>query len=117
VWHDHVLFTGDEVTGLIDPSACRSESVAADLARLLGSLVGDDSGEWDFALDAYRQSADLTLDERALIPVLDRSGVLLSGLTWLARCYLHSPPLEPNERLLKRLCVILARLEHLAHRV
>ncbi|HVC95739.1 MAG TPA: phosphotransferase, partial [Pirellulales bacterium] len=41
--HDHVFFVGDQVSGLIDFGATHPESVAADLARLVGSLVGDDA--------------------------------------------------------------------------
>ena len=36
VWHDHILFEGDAVTGMIDFAAAKVDHVAADLARLLG---------------------------------------------------------------------------------
>jgi homoserine kinase type II len=39
IWHDHVLFTGDEVTGLIDFGALDIDTPATDIARLLGSLI------------------------------------------------------------------------------
>ena len=109
VWHDHVLFTGDAVTGLIDASACRTESVAADLARLLGSLVGDDVAAWDFALAEYQRVRPLTLSELALIPVLDRSGVLLSAVTWLEW-------LGPQQRVRGDDPRVMPRLRELAQR-
>jgi Ser/Thr protein kinase RdoA (MazF antagonist) len=115
VWHDHVLFTGDDVTGLIDASACRSESVSADLARLLGSLLGEDDREgWDFALTAYQRLRPLSVAELALIPVLDRSGVLLSAVTWLEwlgpqrRVSLSDPRVRPR---LEQLMVRLSRFD------
>ena len=55
IWHDHVLFTGDRVTGLIDFGAMKNDSVAADLSRLLGSLAGDDVGGWECGLAAYQR--------------------------------------------------------------
>ena len=83
VWHDHLLFTGPRLTGLIDPHACRSDCVATDLARCLGSMLGDNPSEWDFALQAYQEIRPLSFDERAAVEVFDRSAVLLNGLTWL----------------------------------
>ena len=41
VWHDHVLFEGDTVTGVIDYGGAKIDHVAVDLARLLGSMAGD----------------------------------------------------------------------------
>lgn len=117
VWHDHLLFTGDEVTGLIDASACRTENVVTDLARLLGSLVEDDRRQWDVALDEYQKQRPLTLDELALLQVLDRSGVLLSGMTWLDRKYLQRAEFQQPERVLDRLRAILVRLTALAETV
>ena len=87
IWHDHLLFSDDAVTGLIDPAACRTDTVAADLSRLLGSLIGDEP-RWSEALAAYQEQRPLTAAELQLVPVLDRSGVLLSGLAWLRRRYL-----------------------------
>jgi Ser/Thr protein kinase RdoA (MazF antagonist) len=108
VWHDHVLFTGDAVTGLIDPAACRRDTVATDLSRLLGSLLGDNPPRWDFAIAQYVRRP-LTPDEAALIPVLDRTGVLLSAATWLRRRYLLNDPCETPE--------VLARLRETVERI
>lgn len=83
IWHDHVLFTETAVTGLIDPGASRSDTVAADLARLLGSLVGADRTGWEQGLAAYRRVRELSFEELSLIPLFERSEVLLSPLNWL----------------------------------
>lgn len=113
VWHDHVLFSGNEVTGLIDPSACRTESVASDLSRLIGSLVKNDRAAWDFALAEYRRHRPLSANELALVAVLDRSGVLLSGWTWLEWLYLERRPFADTDAVEKRLKTIIERMEKL----
>src|SRR5262249_8410933 len=103
IWHDHVLLTGDEVTGLIDPHAARSDSVATDLARLLGSLVGDDRGAWNAALAAYQQVRPLSLAELALVELFDQSAVLLSGMTWLDWHCLEGRVFPEPEKVLRRM--------------
>ncbi|MCC7420579.1 MAG: phosphotransferase [Planctomycetaceae bacterium] len=114
IWHDHVLWTGDDVTGLIDPSAARSESVAADLARLLGSLVGDDADAWLAGFNAYRQAAEFSDREWELCRALDRSGVLLSPMTWLNRRYFAGRNLEAEPEVIERLEAQARRLRALA---
>ena len=113
VWHDHVLFAGDAVTGLIDPSACRTESVASDLSRLIGSLVKDDRAAWDIALAEYQRHRPLTANELALVAVLDRSGVLLSGWTWLEWLYFERRPFVEIDAVERRLKTILERMQKL----
>ena len=113
IWHDHVLFEGDAVTGLIDPSACRVENVAADLARLIGSLVEDDRGARDFALTEYQRHRPLTASELALVAVLDRSGVLLSGWTWLQWLYVERRSFPDAASVAGRLTEIVRRMERL----
>lgn len=114
IWHDHVLYTGDNVTGVVDASACRSENVATDLARLLGSFVSDEQNMWDFAIQEYQRHRRLTPDELTLIFVLDGSAVLLSGMTWLERVFVTGQSISGDGRILSRLQIILSRLEHLA---
>ena len=113
VWHDHVLFVGDEVTGIIDPSACRIESVASDLSRLIGSLVKDDRAAWDFTLTEYQRYRPLTANELALVAVLDHSGVLLSGWTWLQWLNIERRPFAEADAVEKRLKEIVERMEKL----
>lgn len=113
VWHDHLLFTVDEVTGLIDPAACRTENIATDLARLLGSLVGDNRDEWSFAIESYSRHRTLSPAEHQLIRVLDRSSVLLSGMTWLDRIFLQRMRLTQASAVEARMKQILERLTQL----
>lgn len=113
LWHDHVLFTGETVTGLIDFGAMRVDARATDIARLLGSLVGDDAEAWQVALEAYEQVVPLRDGERTLIRVLDQSTVLLSGMSWLRWLLCEHRQFPSWERVLQRLDAIIRRLPHL----
>jgi len=83
VWRPHLLFTGDKLTGLIDLQACRTESAAADLSRVLGSLAPRSRPLWQAGLEAYETVRPLQAAERLLVPVYDRSGCLLAALHWV----------------------------------
>jgi Ser/Thr protein kinase RdoA (MazF antagonist) len=96
VWHDHVLWTGDSVTGVIDPSAARRESAAADLSRLLMSLLGPDGPRQREALEMYAIVRPLTDNERRLMLPLTLSGAVLSGLYWVERIASGELPHPPG---------------------
>jgi Ser/Thr protein kinase RdoA (MazF antagonist) len=115
IWHDHVLFTNDKVTGIIDPSACRMESVACDLSRLIGSLVGDDVRLRHQAFEEYERHRTLTTGERALATVFDRTGVLLSGWTWLEWIYVERRPFHDRQAVTRRLTQVVERMEQLVN--
>lgn len=82
VWHDHVLFEGERVTGLVDYAAMAMDDAATDIARLVGSLVGDDDAGWAAALAAYREVRPLAEDEGRLARALDRTGTVVALATW-----------------------------------
>jgi homoserine kinase type II len=110
IWHDHVLFTGDEVTGIVDLGSMRVESVAADVARLLGSLCGNDSAGWRVGLAAYEQVRPLSAAECALLEAFDRSQLLLAGINWVEWVFAGGRTFPDPEALVKRMEHILARL-------
>lgn len=83
IWHDHLLYEGDRLTGLVDYAAIGLDSVAADLARMLGSLVADEEQAWHQAVAAYREVRALSLEEERLARVLDRTGVIGALAHWL----------------------------------
>lgn len=113
IWHDHVLYLGEEVSGLIDFGAMRVDSVATDLARLLGSLCSDDGAAWLAALNAYDSIRPLTSGEALLVTAYDRSNTLLSGMNWLEWLFLDSRQFENHAAICERLDANLSRLEHL----
>jgi hypothetical protein len=113
LWHDHLLFEADELTGLIDFGAVRPESAACDLSRLCGSLFADNQNEFTKAIDDYQSVRQLTLDELKLIKPLDHSGVLLSGMTWLERRYVKPQPIKNIDGVCDRLSKNVDRLNGL----
>ncbi|MHB8973916.1 MAG: phosphotransferase [Pirellulaceae bacterium] len=110
LWHDHVLYRGNQVSGLIDFGAMKAESRATDLARLLGSLGKNDGTLWQAGIAAYEQVDPLSPAEHTLIGVLDQSAVLLSGMNWLKWLLLERRQFECRERVLQRLDAIVWRL-------
>jgi homoserine kinase type II len=111
LWHDHVLFTGDEVTGIVDFGALRVDSAACDLSRLLGSLVGDDREAWEFARQQYNSIRPLCADEWKLAQALDEANVILSGLNWLDWICVQGRTFENYDAVYARLDEMLVRLE------
>jgi Ser/Thr protein kinase RdoA (MazF antagonist) len=114
IWHDHVLFTGDNVSGIIDFGSCKVDHIAVDLARLLGSLVGNDAVMWRVGLEAYAQVRPLTAQERWLAEVLDRSGVVVAAANWLRWLYLERRIYLDRAAVASRLAELVGRLSPLA---
>jgi Ser/Thr protein kinase RdoA (MazF antagonist) len=114
IWHDHVLFTDDEVSGIIDYGSMRLDTPAADLARMLGSLVGDDLGIWNAGFTAYREIRPLDEAEATLARVLDWTGVVLGAANWLQRLYVENRQYEDRERVANRMHELMQRMENFA---
>ena len=80
---EHLLFHGEQVTGLVDFGAMAIESVAADLSRLLAEWVGVDRPARADALDAYSAVRPLDDAESDLLRVFEDSADLLGGGHWV----------------------------------
>ncbi|MFN0021621.1 MAG: phosphotransferase enzyme family protein [Pirellulaceae bacterium] len=111
LWHDHILFTGDQVTGIVDFGAMRVDSAACDLSRLLGSLVGNDREAWEFARKAYNSVRPLSADEWKQAQALDEVNVILAGLNWLDWICVQGRVFENEAAVYARLDELLIRLE------
>jgi len=111
IWRDHVLFQGDRVVGLVDFGSSRVDNVSADLARLLGSMAGDDPERWRIGLAAYQAIRPLEEAERRLVKAFDRSTVLMSGLNWIDWIYCQGREFVSGDAIPGRLDEILLRLE------
>jgi homoserine kinase type II len=117
IHRQHVLFEGDRVTGIVDFGAMQPDSVAADVARLLGSLAMDVADLWQAGLQAYQNVNVLTEPERLLVELYDQSGVLLSGIHWLKWVFIEGRQFENRPAVLARVDEILVRLARLAERM
>ena len=115
IWHDHVLFQGEVVSGIIDFGAMRAENVAADIARLLGSMVHDDLVSWHIGLTAYQCLRPLSDAEQLLVTAFDRTTVLMGGIQWLEWIYCQGRQFDDREAVIARLDDTTSRLIHLAN--
>lgn len=111
IWHENVLLEGDQVTALVDFGAMGWENVAADAARLLGSMAGNDTRRWRMGLAAYEAVRPLSPAELLLVKTLDMSTAVMSGPTWIDWICRQHRTFENRQAVLHRLDEILARLE------
>jgi Ser/Thr protein kinase RdoA (MazF antagonist) len=120
IWHDHVLFKGDEVTGIIDFGAMDFDTPATDIARLLGSLSPFSSGEgrardsfWRDGLSAYSAVRPLSSAEQLAAGALDVSGTVLAGCNWIRWIYGDGRQFDDQRQVIERFRRIVARIERL----
>jgi len=109
IWREHVLFTGDEVTGFIDFGALRLDSFHVDLARLIGSLAGDDLEARTTAILAYNEVRPVSDSDIQLINLLDRSGTWIAGWNWLDWLYREKREFHSLVAVRERLAHLLSR--------
>ncbi len=124
IWHDHVLFTGSEVTGIVDFGAVDLDTPATDLARLLGSLpqssplpfregLGEGSiphDTWQAGLAAYSAIRPLSTQERHAITALNTANPILAGCNWIRWIYIDHRQFENPAQILTRFQRLLSHL-------
>jgi Ser/Thr protein kinase RdoA (MazF antagonist) len=110
VWHDHILFTGDDVTGIIDFGALDYDTPTCDVARLLGSLVTDEFDGWQTGLAAYSAVRPLSPEELRAARALDNSGTVLAGCNWIRWIYNERRKFENEAQVIGRFRCIVKRV-------
>jgi len=113
VWSDHILYEENAVTGIVDFGALRIDSLAVDVARLFGSMAGDDPDGWNAALRCYHRVRPLSAAEQALVKNFNVSTVVLAGMSWLRWIYIEARRFDDPAAVLARLEVTRRRLRHL----
>ncbi len=116
VRHDHILFHGDQVTGLLDYGAVAIDSVAGDIARLLGSMVNDDIDSWSVGIEAYCRVHPLSEVERQAIVGFDEGGSLCSAANWIRWLFVDRRSFPQANALMTQLNWLSTRLKSLNSR-
>jgi Ser/Thr protein kinase RdoA (MazF antagonist) len=119
IWHDHVLFTGNQVTGVVDFGAVAIDTPATDVARLLGSLAQASAGQgtgstsatniWREGLSAYQTVRSLSTEEIQAVHALDASGTILAGCNWIRWIYIDGRQFDDHRQVVERFRRILNR--------
>jgi Ser/Thr protein kinase RdoA (MazF antagonist) len=95
----------------------RIDSVACDIARLLGSMASNDRQRWEEGLAAYEALRPLTAAECQLVPALDESGVLLGALSWAQWLYVEGRRFHDPSAVAGRMQELLGRMRSKASNV
>jgi Ser/Thr protein kinase RdoA (MazF antagonist) len=111
LWHDHVLYDKDDIVGLLDYGSVKTDHVAVDLARLLGSMAGDDQDLWTAGIAGYRAVRSLSAEEETLAHVLDRTGTVLALANWLKWLYKEKRAFPDRRAVARRLTDFVNRVE------
>jgi Ser/Thr protein kinase RdoA (MazF antagonist) len=113
---EHVLFSAGTVTGIVDYGAMAVDHAAADLARLLGDLAGEDDELFAAGLRAYREAGGRLGATDEFVRVLDRSGAIGSVVGWFVRLRSGGRNLLGEEAIAARLDRLTGRVERFANR-
>jgi Ser/Thr protein kinase RdoA (MazF antagonist) len=111
IWHDHVLYDGPTISGVVDFGSLDYDAPATDVARLVGSLVADDPSRRRLAIESYQAHQTRFAVNAAEVDLLDRSGILIAGLNWIEWLWIERRTFEAMDRVQSRLAEIATRLQ------
>jgi homoserine kinase type II len=111
IWHAHVLFQGEAVSGIVDYGGAKIDNVAVDLARLLGSMAGNDKSLRAAGIEGYRKFRILTPHEENLVWILDETGIIIALATWLKWLYRDRRKFDNPQAVIARMSELLERVE------
>jgi len=110
---EHVLFSAHQVVGIIDYGAMAVDHPAVDLARLLGDFGCLDEPRYSAAIRAYQRESSFDAPIE-FIRTLAHSGTVCSVIGWLLRLVTQQQTLPAEDMILKRMTVLLGRLNQFA---
>lgn len=114
VHREHVLFTGSQVTGLIDFSTLRSDGLAVDIARYLGSFdprIIANLCQWRLSELGLPRSLIDQMDSETLVPLLAWTGCAVSALHWFEWLIVDRRPFADRTAPLRRWRELLDRAD------
>lgn len=106
----NLLFSGEQLSGLVDFGAVAVDSPAGDLARLVGSFVLSNADEWRACVDAYLRIRRLSPAEIRAIGVYDFTGTVCSAANWVRWLIVERRSIGASTEVVRRLTVIDDRL-------
>jgi len=110
---EHFLFDGDRLSGLVDFGAMGVDSVAGDLARLIGEWFDGDPSARPEALACFERVRPLDPAETGLIGLFESATSLLIGERWVRWHYLEHRLFDDPEAISKGLERSLKQIEKL----
>jgi homoserine kinase type II len=111
---EHFLFDGERLSGLVDFGAMGIETVAADLARLIGEWLEGDIRARDDALAAYTAIKPLSASDSSLIEVFESSAAILIGERWVRWHYLDHRTFDDPEAVERGIAKSINQMQRLA---
>lgn len=107
---DHFLFVGDHLNGLVDFGAMGVDTVATDLARLVGETIGSAANLRRSALEAYERVRSISEEDLAHLTIFEAANALLGPARWVRWHYVEHRRFEEPDAVLRGLRRGLARL-------
>ena len=105
------------MSGLVDFGAMGVESVAADLARLIGEWLDGDRAARREAIAAYSRIRPLDAAEARLIDVFETAAALLIGERWVRWHYVENRRFDDPHAVASGLARGLLRLNGIVRRL
>ncbi len=108
---EHVLFSDDTVTGIVDYGAATIDHPAGDLARWLGDIADPDDARFVGGLNAYRTARPAFDAPDDFVRLLAHTGAVCSVLGWLVRLVVRGEPVVDAGAVGSRLARLVERSE------